>query len=114
MTPDEREALVERMALAMCHSDCDLVGWTPKPTAKQFSGVEGYAGYVRRARAALAVAEPMVREDCAKWHDEQAAGEYALSEAADLKGDHADKKRHHAAGWEHEQSARHFRARGAA
>lgn len=64
MTDAEREALVERMALAICNTDCADMGFPSYPTDMvRFRDVSGYSQYVNRARAALTAAEPVVRAD---------------------------------------------------
>lgn len=58
MTEQEREELIEKMAKAAWESD-GICSWgAVRALGKQI--------YLREACAALAVAEPMIREECAK------------------------------------------------
>lgn len=66
-------------------------------------------------RAAIAAVEPLIRaaerEECAKWHDKQAAGEDALAEHA-LGADHDAWMHHRHTAATHRASAAAIRARG--
>lgn len=55
--PEWAEALVEPMALAIMNSDRVVGGWPPLASRENVPNSEGY---VRNARAALAVALPMI------------------------------------------------------
>jgi len=55
---DPREELIDRMARAALNNEVDRVGWGK-------AAENGCAIYFRSARAALAVAEPVIREQCA-------------------------------------------------
>jgi hypothetical protein len=58
MTEQEREELIEKMAKAAWESD----GAESWEKARE----TGRKSYLRESRAALAVAEPVIREECAK------------------------------------------------
>lgn len=65
MTEQEREELIEKMARAAWESD-GFASWEEvRKNGKKL--------YLREARAALAVAEPVIREECAKIADEHSA-----------------------------------------
>ena len=72
MTEQEREKLIEKMAKAAWESDGTL----------NWEGVEfGRKIYLLEARAALAVAEPVIREQCAGIADKTP---YAFNVAKDM------------------------------
>jgi hypothetical protein len=58
MTEAEREELIEKMAKVMWEND--------GPENRKKSRETGRIIYLREARAALAVAEPVIREQCAE------------------------------------------------
>lgn len=64
MTEQEREELIEKMARAAWESD-GFASWEEVRT-------NGKKLYLREARAALAVAEPVIREECAKIVEKRA------------------------------------------
>lgn len=65
MTEAEREELIEKMAKAAWESD----GAESWEKARE----TGRKSYLRESRAALAVAEPVIREQCARIADRAAA-----------------------------------------
>jgi len=92
MTEQEREELIEKMAKAAWERDGCLI-W-------EKSSARGRKLYLGEARAALAVAEPVIREQCAQECERRATGvgngkdEYSLAckhiAAAIREGEMAD------------------------
>jgi hypothetical protein len=79
MTEQEREELIEKMARALAVHD----GITPDPNSEWCN--ENWHYWMPEARAALEVAEPVIRDECAEECERRATAvgngkdEYALA-----------------------------------